>query len=49
MKLNNPLVLIAGKILGIGFEIRYEDVDGTRKLCFQVDAVAWSYCKGWVV
>ena len=49
MTLNNPLVLIAGKVLGVGFEIRFENNDGIKKLCFQVDAVAWSYCKGWVV
>ena len=49
MNLNNPLVLIAGKILGVGFEIRFEHLDGVKKLCFQVEAVAWSYCKDWVV
>ena len=49
MTLNNPLVLIAAKVLGVGFEIRFENTDGVRKLCIQVDAVAWSYCKDWVV
>lgn len=48
MQLNNPLVLIAGKILGVGFEIRYESFDGSNKICLQVEAVAWSYCKEWV-
>ena len=47
MTLNNPLVLIGGKILGIGFELRFENVDGQKKLCFEVEAVAWSYCKSW--
>ena len=45
--LNNPLVLLAGKILGVGFELRFENTDGVKKLCLEVEAVAWSYCKEW--
>ena len=45
MTLNNPLVLIAGQLFGIGFSIRYEKFEATKKICFQVDVIAWSYCK----
>jgi hypothetical protein len=47
VQLNNPLVLFAGKLLGIGVEVRFEHTDGTKKLCFEVEVVAWSYCKEW--
>lgn len=47
LSLNNPLVLVSAKILGVGIELRVEHVDGVKKLCFQVDAIAWSYCKEW--
>lgn len=47
LTLNNPLVLIAGKVLGVGFEISFEHTDGTKKFCIQVEAVAWSWCKEW--
>lgn len=47
MTLNNPLVLISAKILGVGIEIRFENVGGVKKLCLQIDAITWSYCKGW--
>ena len=45
--LNNPLVLIGGAVLGFGFSLHLDRVDGTTKLCFMVEAVAWSYCKEW--
>ncbi len=47
LSLNNPLVLVSAKILGVGIELRVEHVDGVKKLCFQVDVIAWSYCKEW--
>jgi hypothetical protein len=47
LTLNNPLVLVSAKVLGVGIELRLEHVDGVRKICFQVDAIAWSYCKEW--
>ena len=45
--LNNPLVLLAGKLLGVGVELRMARVDGTVVFCFEVEAVAWKYCKEW--
>jgi len=45
--INNPLVLISAKVFGIGIELSLHHVDNKWSLCFQVEAVAWSYCKEW--
>lgn len=47
MELNNPLVLIAIKMLGIGVEVRVEHTTKEWKLCFEVEAVVWAYRKEW--
>lgn len=47
MKINNPLVLLSAKLLGLGVELSVEHTDGVCKLCFVIEAVAWSYCKEW--
>lgn len=45
--LNNPLVIFAGKLLGVGVELRLDHVDGVWKLCFELQVIAWAYCKEW--
>lgn len=45
--INNPLVLFAGKLLGVGIELRIDHVDGVYTLCFEAQAIAWKYCKEW--
>ncbi len=47
LTLNNPLVLISAKLLGVGISLDLEKEDGKCKLCFHVEAVAWSWCKVW--
>lgn len=47
LKLNNPLVLVSAKLLGVGVELNFVRVDGAYKLCLGIEAVAWSYCKEW--
>lgn len=47
LTLNNPLVLISAKLLGIGIQITFDHVDGIYNLCFEAEAVAWKYCKEW--
>ncbi len=47
MKLNNPLVLVSAKVLGVGIEIYVERVDDMTMLCVVVEAVIWSKCWSW--
>lgn len=47
LELNNPLVLLSGKLLGVGVELSVAHVDNVWSLCFEAEAVAWRYCKEW--
>jgi hypothetical protein len=47
LTLNNPLVLVSAKLLGVGVELRVEHVDDVWHLCLDIEAIAWSYCKAW--
>ncbi len=45
--LNNPLVLIGGTVLGVGFKVYLEKHGEKYQVCFHVEAISWSYCKKW--
>jgi len=47
LTVNNPLVLFAGKLFGVGVELRLSHSDDSWLLCFEAEAVAWKYCKEW--
>ena len=47
LTLNNPLALVSAKILGVGVDLTVVREDEKYKLCLQVEAVTWSWCKVW--
>lgn len=47
MKLNNPLILLSIKFLGIGVYASIENVDDHLYFVFNAEAIVWSYVKKW--
>ena len=47
INLNNPLVIISAKVLGIGLSLDLVREEKKYTLCLSVEAVTWSWCKVW--
>jgi len=47
LQLNNPLVLLSGKLLGVGIEVDYIRVGGKRRIDVEHEAVAWTRVWEW--
>ncbi len=49
MKLNNPLILLSFKLLGVGVDIRYATHPGGRRIEADIEILfwAWEWEKTW--